>query len=965
MEKSFLKQLIFSLCFTVFVLALALILKSSQREASAQGVSRVAARKDLKVTIDPRVGTPLLVSVPDVQTQFIELKNSSQAAGLEEKAKQFLQEYADLYQIKDPEQEFKIYKVLESKNIPGNSHVKLGQRKNGLRVFGAELIVHFKNQEITSVSGVYVPDIAASPIPVLTQDQALQIAQDSFEKSAQDSKELEEILKESQKEAVPLPEPELVYFNPGLIENKPSLTVLAWDVSLTTQRSFIDAQSGGLLFSYPRIHEVRNRDVYTSGNTNTLPGRQLMDESGYIVPRNRIPEPARTESGEAYRFSAVSYDYYQSTFQRDSFDDAGATILSTTNYLYKGCPNAFWNGTQLVYCTGLTEADDVVAHEFTHAVTEYSVGENQEGLIYSGQSGALNESYSDVFAGMVDREDWLIGEDLNGPPIRDMQDPPSLNLPEKRRQPDHLSHLLYLPYDPPCDKNNDECGVHRNSGIPNKAAYLLGELGAHEHYGVTVNGIGRDKTEQIYYRTLTEYLYPSSNFTAASIFTEQSCKDLIGQFSITSADCDEVHLAFQAVGLDQPMQEFLGEAAYDVFGSSVKSAGDVNGDGYDDMIVGAPGNENSTGKAFIYFGGPFTDNLADVRLVGETQRDFFGLSVSGAGDIDNDGYDDVIVGAYNDDDNGVDAGAAYIYRGGDPMDAIPDYKLLGEYPHDDFGFSVSGAGDVDGDGYDDVIVGAVWSDQYGGDKSGKAYVFRGGEPLNTTPFVEMIAEKVNDQFGYSVGRAGDVNNDGYDDVIVGAFANSTNTGKAYIYFGDPLMDDASDVTMSGEKIGDDFGGSVDSAGDVNGDGYDDVIVGAVGYANTTGKAYIFQGGKPMNGVADLSMTGKKVNDAFGVSVAGAGDMNKDGFGDVIVGAWWADGAEGIDRGEATIYFGAQEMDTVADVTVIGTQAGEYVGRSVAGAGDVNRDGYADVLVGAPGNDETATDAGKAYVLAGY
>jgi hypothetical protein len=413
---------------------------------------------------------------------------------------------------------------------------------------------------------------------------------------------------------------------------------------------------------------------------------------------------------------------------------------------------------------------------------------------------------------------------------------------------------------------------------------------------------------------------------------------------------------------------FTGQAAGDQFGVSVSTAGDVNGDGYRDIIVGAQGNDaggTDAGRAYIFFGGISIDNTADVTMTGEAAGRFFGSTVSTAGDVNGDGYSDVIVGAFLNDAGGTDAGRAYIYFGGTSMDNTADVTMTGEAAGDRFGISVSAAGDVNGDGYSDVIVGATLSDA-GGTDAGRSYIYIGGTSMDNTADVIMTGEAANDNFGISVSTAGDVNGDGYSDVIVGANfsdAGGSNAGRSYIYFGDASMDNTADVTMTGVAAGDFFGYSVSTAGNVNGDGYSDVIVGArINDAGGTdaGRAYIYFGGALMDNTADVIMTGEAAGDLFGSSVSTAGDVNGDGYSDVIVGAN-ANDAGGSNAGRVYVYFGGTSMDNIADVIMTGEAASDFFGTSVSTAGDVNGDGYSDVIVGAFGNDAGGSAAGRAYI----
>ncbi len=386
------------------------------------------------------------------------------------------------------------------------------------------------------------------------------------------------------------------------------------------------------------------------------------------------------------------------------------------------------------------------------------------------------------------------------------------------------------------------------------------------------------------------------------------------------------------------------------FGFSVSSAGDVNGDGYSDVIIGAYQLISYTGRSYIYFGGASMDNIADVTMTGEAIGVYFGNSVSSAGDVNGDGYSDVIVGAIG---YSSFTGKAYIYFGGASMNNIADVTMTGETGNDFFGNSVSSAGDVNGDGYSDVIVGASFYSSY----TGRAYIYFGGGSMNNVADVTMTGEAAGNNFGFSVSTAGDVNGDGYSDVVTGAYGYSGGTGRAYIYFGGALMDNIADVTMTGEATLYYFGNSVSSAGDVNGDGFPDVIIGAYGYSTNTGKAYIYFGGASMNNVADVTMTGETTNNNFGISVSSAGDVNGDGYSDVIVGA----NQYSSFTGRAYIYFGGTIMNNVSDVLMTGETINDGLGISVSSAGDINGDGYSDLIIGA---DNYSAGTGRAYVYYG-
>ena len=394
------------------------------------------------------------------------------------------------------------------------------------------------------------------------------------------------------------------------------------------------------------------------------------------------------------------------------------------------------------------------------------------------------------------------------------------------------------------------------------------------------------------------------------------------------------------------LQSINGLIASQRFGASVSDCGDLNGDGYDDFISGAHLTNSNTGRAYIYFGGNNMSSSPSIVLNGEASNNYFGISVANAGDLNADGYNDVIVGAYGYSSN---AGRAYIYYGGFNMDNVADVVLSAPVSSS-FGYSVSTAGDVNGDGFSDVIVsGHTFSSN-----RGRAYIYYGGLIMDNSPDKTIEGSATGGFFGFSLSGAGDVNGDGYSDVIAGAYAISAFTGSAYLYYGGANMDTISDVTFTGEAASNFFGQSISDAGDVNGDGYSDLLIGASLFSASTGRAYIFYGSGSMDNIADVTFTGELAGNNFGRGISGAGDVNGDGFSDILIGAQSYNGS----RGRAYLYYGGVSMNNVSDMILNGEASNNFFGFSVTGGGDINGDGYKDFIVGAYGVN---SNKGKVYI----
>ena len=356
---------------------------------------------------------------------------------------------------------------------------------------------------------------------------------------------------------------------------------------------------------------------------------------------------------------------------------------------------------------------------------------------------------------------------------------------------------------------------------------------------------------------------------------------------------------------------------------------------------------------------------------GDQHEAYFGRSVDTAGDVNGDGYDDVIIGAYYYDNGESNEGQAFVYHGSiEGLSSTPDWIAEGNQDYAHFGQSVSAAGDVNGDGYDDVIVGAP-SYQNDQDNDGRAFVYHGSaNGLSTTPDWIGESNKGIAEFGYSVNAAGDVNGDGYDDVIIGE-THYGLFGAVFVYHGSPTgLSETANWVIEGDK-GDNFSffaSSVSTAGDVNGDGYDDVIVGEeyfTGGQDDEGRAFVYHGSATgLSTTPNWTAEGDQEYANFGNSVSAAGDVNGDGYDDVIIGAYYYDNGES-NEGQAFVYHGsATGLDNTPNWIGQSDQEKAYFGKAVGNAGDVNDDGYADIIIGAHLYDNPEPGEGQAFVYHG-
>ncbi|PVE05952.1 S-layer family protein, partial [Limnohabitans sp. Rim28] len=522
-------------------------------------------------------------------------------------------------------------------------------------------------------------------------------------------------------------------------------------------------------------------------------------------------------------------------------------------------------------------------------------------------------------------------------------------------------------------------GVSPNQVANGYGGFVVNAAGENESFGVAVasagdvNGDGYD-----------DFIVGTS--TWGGVLTNGTAYVVFGKTNTTAVETTDL-----AAGTDG--FAILGENTYDQLGYSVSAAGDVNGDGKADLLVGAVSYSFATGRSYVVYGKDSTaavdlddiendDNSLGFAITGENMHDGSGGSVAAAGDFNGDGLADLVIGA-----DGVNnyTGKTYVVYGQlnrsnldlTNLAGSPDgFVIQAENVGDNSGYSVSAAGDVNGDGLTDLIVGAIEANA--GD--GRSYVVFGGTGNSTIDLTDVangtggfvITGEAGDEgrSGVSVAAAGDVNGDGLADVVIGAdhsTISSPNTGRSYVVFGksnDTTAVNLSDIAsgnggfaLQGEAVGDYAGFSVSAAGDINGDGLSDLIVGAPGTNAWSGKSYVVYGrtsdtlvqlSDVAAGTGGFAILGETDSGELGTAVSAAGDINGDGFADLLIGAPSVNNYSG----SAYVIFGGHQDRSVVDF--LGT----------ASANSLTGTSAAETFAGGDGNDTISGGGGSDVIWAG-
>jgi bacillolysin len=496
----------------------------------------------------PSSSTPVTLSHPSVRTapgrpiaRPAEIAKTATPAAA---ARGYLKRYGAKFHLSDPASQTRVGRVTKTER---GHLVRAQQLALGLPVIGGELVVAIDAaNNLLSITGETATSAPRSSTPVVSAADA---AKNALDRVARAEKVSAGSLRASA--------PQLSVYDASLVGPGSSVARLVWRMEVgngfdVRHYTLVDAQRGAVVLDFSMIAEAKELHVCDKANAPssvyTCPGsgdRSLVGgvDSGPLLPGTDADRALDVNA--AFDNSSDFYDFLLAETGRHSVDDADKALRSSVRYCESsGCPfdNAAWTGNEMVYGAGYPRADDVVGHELTHGVTEFT-----SGLFYYYQSGAINESISDVFGELFDQQvdragtdtletEWLLGEDLPGGAGRNMANPPVAPF----YQPDSMTSPLYEAD----EAFTDHGGVHTNSGVGNKAAFLMSDGGVLN--AVTVTGIGPDKTLAVW-DAAARLLTSGSDYADLAVALGQGCSSLVGVALVTAADCTQVANAIKAV----------------------------------------------------------------------------------------------------------------------------------------------------------------------------------------------------------------------------------------------------------------------------------------------------------------------------------------------------------------------------------------------------------------------------------